>query len=130
MTGSCPGCGGRGCPSCEARAPAAVDPGGSPPPPDLFGRARAAAAALRSEPPEREPPELLAELQRANGTRLRVERHPRQGWSFVTIGVFSPRGEGWVPARGRQVVTLRGGELGPVLDALILAAEKASGERK
>ena len=78
-------------------------------------RARAATAKLRAAsqhshtPPD--PGEVLAEAPRGEG-------HP-----FVTIAVWGA--DGW-PVRGKQV-SVRVGELGPVLEALILAAERASG---
>ena len=95
-----------------------------------MARARAAAAGLRSASPPREPPdpgELLADLPRADGTRLRVAWREYEGHPFVTFAVWEPgTGGAWWPVKGKQL-TVKRGELGGVLEALILACEKASG---
>ncbi len=101
-----------------------------PPTTAVLARARAAAAKVQrptggASPPD--PGELLAEVDRPDGTRLRVAWRTLEGRPFVTVAVWEPGAHGgWWPVKGKQV-TVRVGELGPVLEALILAAEKASG---
>jgi hypothetical protein len=90
-------------------------------------RARASAAKLRGASPHShtppDPGEVLAEAPRGDGSRLRVSWREYEGHPFVTIAVWGA--DGW-PVRGKQV-SVRVGELGAVLEALILAAERASG---
>lgn len=102
-----------------------------PPAESPLDRARAAAAKLRaaSQPSATapDPGELLADLPRADGSRLRVSWREYEGRPFVSVGVWEAgTGGAWWPVKGKQV-TVRVGELGPVLEALILAAERASG---
>ncbi len=90
-------------------------------------RARAATAKLRAAsqhshtPPD--PGEVLAEAPRGDGSRLRVSWREYEGHPFVTIAVWGA--DGW-PVKGKQV-SVRVGEFAPVLEALIIAAERASG---
>ena len=97
----------------------------APSPESPMARARAAAAGLRSASPPREPHdpgELLADIPRSDGTRLRVAWCEVDGHPFVRIAVW----DGAWAVKGKQV-SVRRGELGAVLEALILACEKASG---
>ncbi len=93
------------------------------------GRARAAAAALsqRATPAAaaHDPGEVLADIPRSDGTRLQVAWCEYQGKPFVRIAIWKG---GWV-VPGKQACVRRS-ELAPVLEALILAAELASGWRK
>ena len=98
--------------------------------PAALARARAAAAKVKrpaggATPPD--PGELLAEVDRPDGTRLRVAWRTLEGRPFVTVAVWEPGAHGgWWPVKGKQV-SVRRAELGAVLEGLILAAEKASG---
>jgi hypothetical protein len=112
--------------------PAMNDPtrdGGNQLPNDPIARARAAAAAIRSDTPPapaHDPGLILADLPRADGTRLRVAWREYEGHPFVTFAVCAA--DGW-PVKGKQL-TVKRAEIGAVLEALIIAAEKASGWRK
>jgi hypothetical protein len=95
-----------------------------------LARARSIVAARSDAPSERPAPDpgvLLAEVPRADGTRLRVAWRSVEGHPFVTVAVWERgRGDAWWPVKGKQV-SVRRGELGAVLEAFILACEKASG---
>jgi hypothetical protein len=97
---------------------------------EQLARARAVVAARSDAPAGRAPPdpgELLAEVDRPDGTRLRVAWRTLEGRPFVTVAVWEPGAHGgWWPVKGKQV-SVRRAELGAVLEGLILAAEKASG---
>lgn len=101
-----------------------------PPSPDQLARARALVAARSDAPGGHAPPdpgELLAEVPRADGTRLRVAWREYEGHPFVTVAVWEAgTGSAWWPVKGKQV-TVKRAELGAVLEAFILACEKASG---
>jgi hypothetical protein len=102
--------------------------GGNQLPNDPIARARAAAAAIRSDTPPapaHDPGLILADLPRADGTRLRVAWCEYEGRPFVRLAVW----DGAYAQKGKQV-SVRVAELGPVLEAFILACEKASGWRK
>lgn len=92
------------------------------------GRARAAAAALsqRATPAAaaHDPGEVLADIPRSDGTRLQVAWCEYQGKPFVRLALWKG---GWI-VPGKQACVRRS-ELGAVLEALILACEKASGWR-
>jgi len=101
-----------------------------PPRVDVLARARAAAAmssAPTATPRHAAPPdpgEVLAEMPRGEREVLRVALREFEGKPFVTIAVWEKgTGGAFWPARGKAV-TVRVRELGAVLEALVVAAER------
>ena len=89
-----------------------------------LARARAVAAAPRPQGDHQQPDrgEVLAEIPRRDGSTLLVSWRVYEGRPFVSI---APWRDGW-PVKGKGC-SVRLGELGAVLDALVKAADRAGG---
>ena len=113
-------------------------PPGNPSPEDALDEAATGAALARAKaaldryvvtpaaPPAPDPGEILAEIDRGDGTVMRVCWRLYEGKPFVAIGVWA--GNGW-PVRGKQTsVKLR--ELTAVVEGLVEAIIKRDDARR
>lgn len=116
------------------RQPALAPPAGQRPPaqdsPDPFERALAAARvvldATAPVPAPASPWEVLADLPRADGTRLQVSSRPAQrgGPPLALVAVCERGRDGrwWPVSADRKAVAVRRAELPAVLEALVKLA--------
>ena len=82
--------------------------------------------ATPAAPPAPDPGEILAEIDRGDGTVMRVCWRLYEGKPFVAVGVWA--GNGW-PVKGKQT-TVKLRELAAVIDGLVAALEKRDEARR
>jgi hypothetical protein len=126
-------------PTAPALSYARFTPPGNPTPdeaPDeaatgaALARARAVLARHVEQPPPPQsapdPGEILAEIDRGDGTVLRVCWRLFEGKPFVAVGAWA--GNGW-PVKGKQT-TVKLRELAAVINGLVAAVEKRDEARR
>lgn len=95
-----------------------------------LARARAVLSRHVEQPPPPQsapdPGEILAEIDRGDGTVLRVCWRLFEGKPFVAVGAWA--GNGW-PVKGKQT-TVKLRELAAVIDGLVAAVEKRDEARR
>lgn len=113
-------------------------PPGNPTPEDALDEAATGAALARAKavldryvatpaaPPPPDPGEILAEIDRGDGTVMRVCWRLYEGKPFVAVGVWA--GNGW-PVKGKQT-TVKVRELAAVIGGLVAAVEKRDEARR
>jgi len=93
-----------------------------------LARARAVLGRHGEQPPPSAAPDpgvILAEIDRGDGTTMRVCWRLFEGKPFVAVGVWAG---GW-PVKGKQT-TVKVRELAAVLDGLVAAVEKRDEARR
>jgi hypothetical protein len=124
-------------PTAPALSYARFTPPGNPTPDDApdeaatgaaLARARAVLGRHGEQPPPSAAPDpgvILAEIDRGDGTTMRVCWRLFEGKPFVAVGVWAG---GW-PVKGKQT-TVKVRELAAVLDGLVAAVEKRDEARR
>lgn len=89
-----------------------------------FTAARAATSAVKAP----DPGQILASIDRADGTQLRVSQHLYEGRPFLRIAPWQRGADGsWWPVKGKGV-TVKVRELGAVAEGLCAAMDAADRE--
>lgn len=92
----------------------------------VLSRDGAPSGAATPATPAPDPGEILAEIDRGDGTVMRVCWRLYEGKPFVGVGVWA--GNGW-PVKGKQT-TVKLRELAAVLNGLVAAVEKRDAARR